>query len=117
MANESGAWAWLGQHPWSGRVRLLPRALSGRGLAADHVWLVEPAVDGTIRLSNCSTGHFVHLTPGDVVSVSSDPTKPKDGLAYAVLETFRRLALDGAAVRWRPARRLPLSGKPRWRRT
>ena len=102
----AAAYNWLLEHPWSGRVRLRPHAVSLDPDCArrrDAVWLCAPTENGGVRVHNTRTGHFIDLLPKDVCRIDPDTDSPNDGLAHAVLTLARRPVLRGAGL-WRRKR-------------
>ena len=101
----ASAYQMLQQNANRGRVRLVHSAISLHpdGPAAhDDVWLPTLNADGSVRLHNSSTGHFVDPTPADVVTVTADTQAPHDGLSHLRVTLRRRLWLRRAEVGWLP---------------
>ncbi len=86
---------WLQRDAWATRVFLGPSAISidpAGPTQKHHMWICYGNADGTVRLSNCSTGHFIDVLPEDVLSVAhvAEGLVPRDGLQY-VNVTLRRV--------------------------
>jgi hypothetical protein len=95
--------ATLRDHVWVGRFRLLPSARSyhpDRVAMHDDTWTPSPNADGTVRLSNPSTGHFVDLRGEDVLAVHEDTLGPLDGLRHFQVRLRQQLWLCGPRAGW-----------------
>ena len=56
--------------------------------------------DGTLRMDNCTTGHYIYPKQGDLLDVMADDWAPRDGLVHMCLSMRRTPVLCGPEVRW-----------------
>ena len=85
---------WPQRHPWVARALLAPSAVSvdQTGPTQKHdMWICHQNADGSPRLQNCTTGHFLDPLPEHVLGVT--PTSvglfPPDGLQYVQVRLRR----------------------------
>jgi hypothetical protein len=93
----------LRSRAWVGRVQLVPSAVSLHpfGLARhDDVWIPSYGQDGTVRLNNIRTNHFVDLSADDVVAVIDNTKVAPDGLRHMQVVVPRQLWLQRARACW-----------------
>lgn len=95
---------WLQLNPNVARIRLAPSAISwgadGAHERNDHQWLSTINADGTPRLQNSVTGHYIDLKPADVIEVVPDPTAPHSELKHVRVTLACPLVLRGAEAFW-----------------
>ncbi|MBW8832365.1 MAG: hypothetical protein JF606_23780 [Burkholderiales bacterium] len=93
----------LQQNSYCTRIHLVPSAVSeseGELTIHDHTWISAANHDGSVRMYNVSTGHFIDVGQQDIVAVDPDSRAPRDGLTYLRVALRRRLHLSGPRAWW-----------------